>query len=315
MIDFTELPDDGVKFEQFARELLVRSGFDVHWTGVGPDGGRDLTVVETAKGTLATFQRRWLVSCKHHARSGKSVGVDDISNIVDACEAVGASGFLLVCSTQPTSSAVRRFEEIEGKGKLIVRYWDGVEIEKRLVTPQAFALIHLFFPASSRGYAWQVYATYSPSLWAANHRDYFLYLASRTAHTFPSLAEVEEIVRRLESVAVPAGSEWNQHYIRPRAVYYDNKHEQFTVFADYLYPEGQEKKVISPADLNKTLKDGEVLYPDGSFITFWDIRYVATKQISDHFHLDHKDYYEPYIHQYSIGLSRDRFLSEMRSRI
>lgn len=314
MIDFRELPADGIKFEQLVRELLFRSGFEVHWTGVGPDGGRDLVVVEKANGTLAPFQRKWLVSCKHFANSGKSVGLDDVTDINDACDAVGATGFLLACSTQPSSTVVRRFEEIDARGKLVVRYWDSVEIEKRLTAPQTYALNYLFFPESTQGNPWQIYATHTPSFWAANFKDYFLYLSSRTAHTFPTLTDVEEIIRRLESIALPAGSDWDNHYIRPRAVYFDNKHEQFSVFADYLYPEGHETNVLSPAVLNETLKDGEGLYSNGAamwYLTHWDIRYVASMQISDHFHLDHKNYYQPYMDRYRVGFPREEFLSDL----
>jgi len=74
MLDFTELPADSVRFEQLIREILVRSGFEVHWTGTGPDGGRDLAAIERALGPLAQFERRWLVNCKHYAGSGRSVG-------------------------------------------------------------------------------------------------------------------------------------------------------------------------------------------------------------------------------------------------
>ncbi len=28
------LPSDGIQFEQLVREMLIRSGFEVHWTGV-----------------------------------------------------------------------------------------------------------------------------------------------------------------------------------------------------------------------------------------------------------------------------------------
>ncbi|MNB99404.1 hypothetical protein D3C75_466830 [compost metagenome] len=42
MLDFSELPRNGVLFEQLLREILVREGFEVHWTGVGIDGGRDI---------------------------------------------------------------------------------------------------------------------------------------------------------------------------------------------------------------------------------------------------------------------------------
>src|SRR5688572_14503265 len=113
MINFGELPSDGIKFEQLIRELLVRSGFETHWTGAGPDGGRDLVVVEKAEGALAPFRRKWLISCKHYVKSGRSVGIDEVRDITDACEAVGATAFLLACSTQPTAALVRRFEEID----------------------------------------------------------------------------------------------------------------------------------------------------------------------------------------------------------
>jgi len=314
MIDFTELPQDGIRFEQFVRELLVRSGFEVHWTGVGPDGGRDLIFVERSSGSLAPFQRKWLVSCKHFATSGRSVGLDDVADFSGACDAVGASGFLLACSTQPSSAVVRRFEETEDRGKLVIRFWDGVELERRLSAPQTFALTHLFFPESSKATPWQVYATKSPSLWAANYKDYFLYLSSRTAHAFPSLRDVEEIVRRLEGVKLPEGTDWDHHYLRPRAVYFDNKHEHFTVFADYLFPDKREASALGPEQLNEVLRDGEGLYSDGSaewYQTRWDVRYVPTNQSSDHFHLDHKSYYVPYLNRFQVGIARDDFIGDM----
>ncbi|MBK8015253.1 MAG: restriction endonuclease [Betaproteobacteria bacterium] len=314
MIDFTELPADGVKFEQLIRELLVRSAFDVHWTGVGPDGGRDLIAVENVAGLLAPFQRKWLVSCKHFANANRSVGVDDVRDMSDTCAAVGASGFLLACSTQPSSALVRRFEEIEAQRRLVVRYWDGVEIENRLSAPQTLPLIYLFFPASAAAVPWHIYATLSPSFWAANYKDYLVYLASRTAHSFPSLVEVEEIVARLESIKLPEGSDWARHHLRPRAVHFDDKHEQFTVFADYLFPEGQMADVVGPQALNEILRDGMGLHGDEDsmwYITFWDIRYVPCTQISEHFHLDHKNYYEPFMRQYQLGAARNRLLSDM----
>jgi hypothetical protein len=307
MIDFTELPTDGVRFEQFIRELLIRSGFEAHWTGVGQDGGRDLVVIERGTGALAPFTRKWLVSCKHYAGSGKSVGLPDVTDMIDACQAIGATGFLLACSTQPTSALVKRFEEIEGQGKLVARYWDSVELEKRLHTPQAFALRFLFFPKSASSMPWQIYATRSPALWAANYKDYFLYLSSRVAHTFPTLKDVEEIVRRLQTIPLPQGGDWAHQYMRPRAVYFDNKHENFTVFADYLFPKDENPAPLTPTVVNEVLRDGQGLYADDLamwYLTHWDIRYVPTNQVSDHFHLDHKDYYGPYLDNFKTGIAR-----------
>jgi hypothetical protein len=80
MINFKELPDDGVAFEQLIRELLIREEFEVRWTGVGPDGGRDLIFTERTLGPMAGFERTWLVSCKHNAHSEKSVGINDLAS-------------------------------------------------------------------------------------------------------------------------------------------------------------------------------------------------------------------------------------------
>jgi hypothetical protein len=314
MIDFTELPSDGVRFEQLVREILIRSDFEVHWTGVGPDGGRDLISIERCQGPLAPFERKWLVSCKHYATSGRSVGLDDITDIVDSCASVDASGFLLACSTQPSSTVVRRLQEIESNKKIVARYWDAIELEKRLGSPNAFALINIFFPRSSSQIPWNIYNTTRPSFWAANYRDYFLYLGSRTSNLFPRLEDVEEIVRRLESIALPKGADWEQHYIRPRGVYFDDKHEQYCVFADYIFPHGKEQTTLSPETVNRVLKDGQGLYSDETsmwYLTHWDIRYVESNQMSDHFHLDHKAYYEPYMDNFRIGNSREGWISEI----
>lgn len=313
MIDFKELQPDGVNFEQMVRELLIRSGFEVHWTGVGVDGGRDLIITEKAQGSLATFERTWLVSCKHNAHSGKAVGLDDISGLTDACRAIGAKGVLLACSTHPTSSVVQRFHELEKQGEILTKIWDGIELEKRLTTPATFPLIHLFFPQSSKDYTWQIFNTNSPSFWAANYKEYFFYLGCRLTNSFPRLKDIEEIVKRLESIPLPPGETWRRHHLRLRAVYYDNKHEQYFVFADYLYPTGSLQDVLAPKELNVYLKDGAGLYEDSSGmwnITFWDIEYIDCNQMSDSFELDHKKFYEPFIRNFQMNLSRGESIGE-----
>jgi Restriction endonuclease len=275
MLDFKELPPDGISFEQLIRELCIRSGFEVHWTGVGPDGGRDLVIAERADGPLAPFERRWLISCKHQAHSGRSVALEEVRDISDACRAVDATGFLLACSTQPSSAVVRRLEELRTRGDILTTYWDGIEIERRLDTPATFPLITLFFPVSARARPWRIYNTDSPSFWAANYKDYFVYLSSRTANTFPSLEEVETIIHRLESVPLPPGEDWQRHILRPRAIYFDNKHENFVVFGDYLFPHDKGDEVVTLHEINRILRDGEGLHRDGMaswYPTFWDIR-------------------------------------------
>lgn len=306
MLNYKELPVDGTLFEQLVREMLIRTGFEVHWTGVGADGGRDLVATERTEGLLAPFKRKWLVSCKHKAHSGKSVVMADVIDITDACKAVDATGFMLVCSTQPASSVVRRLEEISQHGELLTVFWDGVEIEKRLNVPELFPLIYQFFPESSRAQQWKIIATEKPSIWAAYYKDYFLYLSSRISHTFPDLNEVEHIAKKLESISLPGG-EFKEHYLRLRAVYFDDKHEQFSVFADYLYPKDDAKRAIPPLKLDGVLQTGRGLHSDESgmwYLTQWDITYVPTSPYSDRFHLDSREYYEPHMSNFTVGFNR-----------
>lgn len=310
MINFSELPEDGVKFEQLIRELFVSEGYETHWTGVGPDQGRDLIVLEKMKGPMSEYTRKWLIECKHYARSNNSVGLHNINSIVSACEAVGAEGFLLACSTQPSSSLVRHLEEIQQNNSIITLYWDSIEIEKRLYRPKNFHLVELFLPESSRESGWKIYNSLSPSFWAAHYKDYFLYLSSRDAVTFPDLEDVEEIVKKIEIFEVH-----DRQYLRPRAVYFDNKHENFSVFIDYIVPRDEEEEnIIKPSEFNEHFEDGQGLYSEGNvmwYITNWDIRLVKAFQYSDHFHLDHKNYYEPFIDSFKVGLDRDGFLSDL----
>nr|WGD83592.1 restriction endonuclease [Bacillus subtilis] len=57
MLDFKELSQDGTDLERLVREIFVREGYEVHWTGKGSDGGRDLIVTEKVQGPLSKFER------------------------------------------------------------------------------------------------------------------------------------------------------------------------------------------------------------------------------------------------------------------
>lgn len=305
MLDFTELPQDGTSFEQLARELLLVAGLRPHWTGKGPDQGRDLIAEETATGPLGSFKRTWLVQCKHLAHSKHSVGRNDVKSIIDDCRQVNADGYLLVCSTQPSSSLVQKLNEITSapENRLVATVWDAVEIEKRLGEPRGFSLSHIFFPASMKDTPWKIYNVGSPTKWAAHYKKYFLYLSCRDAARFPSLAEVELIISRLEEIRPKNDNE----LVRPRAVYYDDKHEQFFVFADYLVP-CDSTPSLSPAEFEGKLQDWHGLHSDGKsswYSTGWDIKKVETDPLSDdHYQFDHADYYEMYLRNFERGAFR-----------
>ncbi|MED4014458.1 restriction endonuclease [Sutcliffiella cohnii] len=113
MLDFKELSMDGTDLERLVREIFVREGYETHWTGKGPDGGRDLLVIEKVQGPLSNFERTWLVQCKHKAYSGKSVGREESQSLVTDCKSAKADGYLLVCTTPLTTGLLTTYKELQ----------------------------------------------------------------------------------------------------------------------------------------------------------------------------------------------------------
>lgn len=304
MIDFKELPEDGTAFEQFVREMCLIYDLHPQWTGKGSDHGRDILITERARGPVGDFARLWLVQCKHFAHSGRSVGRDDLGSIIDDCKQVGAEGYLLACSTQPSSALVTKLKEIADKPEnhLITAIWDGVDVEKRLAEPYCFSLGHLFFPKSFAPTPWKLYNAGAPNKWTAHYKTYFLYLSSRIAGRHPNLHECEYIISLLEQIKPKAEHE----AVRPRAIYFDDKHDQFMVFADYLVPHKQEPS-LSPNDFEAVLHDGQGLHSDDDgmwYITYWDVQVQRIHPYSDHFNLDHYDFYNPVRGNFEAGIRR-----------
>ncbi len=147
MLDFKELPQDGEAFEQLIRELLFSYGMTVEWSGRGPDAGRDPICRESLESHIAPTNRTWLVQCKHFAHANRSVGVDDLDNIVDSCAHHNATGYPLACPTQPSSAVVNRLEGITTNpgNSITVTFWDGVTIERLLSQPRHWAIAQRSF--------------------------------------------------------------------------------------------------------------------------------------------------------------------------
>ena len=110
-LDFKEIPQANLAsgeqdtFELFARDFLDLYGFEVlSGPDRGSDLGRDLIVLERRTGVGGETQVRWLVSCKHKAHSGQSVGLSDEQDISDRLRAHGCNGFIGFYSTLPAAS-------------------------------------------------------------------------------------------------------------------------------------------------------------------------------------------------------------------
>ena len=114
MIDFKEIAQannpNGKQdlFEMFARELLEAMGFKIiRGPTRGPDDRKDMIVSEKRPGTLGTTEVKFLVSCKHLAHSGKSVGNAEEPDIIGRLRNNGCKGFIGFYSTIISSSLER----------------------------------------------------------------------------------------------------------------------------------------------------------------------------------------------------------------
>lgn len=150
MIDFTEIDSDGEIWELFTRDFLEEIGFYVESSpGRGADGGKDLLVTEQLRGNLNKYKFRWLVSCKHYAKSNKSVNERDEINIQERLDSFKADGFIGFYSTVPSAGLMTRLEQLKENGKIKdFRFFDGKLIENYLVRIGYSRLLLRFLPES-----------------------------------------------------------------------------------------------------------------------------------------------------------------------
>lgn len=154
ILDFNEIPQasssegDQDKFELFTRDVLSSIGYKIQSSpGRGPDGGRDIIVVEEREGISGVSRIRWLVSCKHYSHSGDSVGTSDETNIRDRVESNNCDAFLGFYSTLPSSSLITRFESLADQ--IEVQWMDCEKIESILLsTAKGHDIAARFFPIS-----------------------------------------------------------------------------------------------------------------------------------------------------------------------
>lgn len=299
MLDFKELGLDGQDFELLIREILFRSGYHVVWSGRGPDGGRDILCSKSEQTILGKEEKSWLVQCKHFAHSERSVGIGDLDDIVTSASQHSCTGYLLACSTFPSSGVVSRLEGIQANKTvgLSTHYWDAVHIERILSTSSMWRIAQTFFPKTAREF--EVFATEDPNHWVVNYRGFYFHMSNRIGsardYHLPSIAAVISNVEDIQK-GLP-----EDHHLRVRSVYYDDKNGGYKWFVDYLRPH-REPKAIERHEIAVRLKD-EWVHEDGQYYSF-DIALRTTSPTSDHFDVDHYEYYRPYLQLYRWGGSR-----------
>jgi hypothetical protein len=148
-IDWTLLSSDGRELEQLTRDLMGAFGYRPSWSGYGPDGGRDLTAMEPGAPDFGAFPRKWLVSCKHNAVSGEAVGYSDVGDVPGRLSQYGCQGFLLVCTTHPSSRLVDAFRDWADNTTYVFHYWDDPTLRILLRRPEASSVLEAYFQKGS----------------------------------------------------------------------------------------------------------------------------------------------------------------------
>ncbi len=156
-IEFEELSNDWQKFEDlvadYFREIQkdkILGGnikdIEVHQSGAGTDGGRDILLVFQLTDSIVKFERKWIVQCKFYKGNVPPSKFSDI-NIPTLIHQYGADGYLLVCRKGVTSNVSKMFEDLRANCKFGYGYeiWKGSELKTRIGN-LGESLIRKYFP-------------------------------------------------------------------------------------------------------------------------------------------------------------------------
>lgn len=150
LVNLNEIDPDGETWEMFARDFLQELGFFIETVpDRGADGGKDLLITEQLQGALNNYKFRWLVSCKHNAKSNKSVTEKEEINLQERIDSFNADGFLGFYSTVPSSGLNNRLNALRENGKIKdYRVFDNKLIENYLVRIGFSKLLMRYLPES-----------------------------------------------------------------------------------------------------------------------------------------------------------------------
>lgn len=148
-IEFSRLSADGQELEQLTRDLCDALRYRAAWSGRGADDGNDLIVEEPTADDFGGIPRKWLVSCKDFADSGRSVSAEDVGNVPGRLEQHGCHGFLLVTTTQPSSGLIRAFEGWRAETRFLFHYWDAPRLKQMLLRDPGLTVAESYFGTSA----------------------------------------------------------------------------------------------------------------------------------------------------------------------
>jgi len=106
-IDFKQIesPED---FEHLCADLLRSMGYQIEsGVGRGQDRGRDILASLTQHDAMGfRITHRYLIECKHHAQSDKSVKESEIGNVAGRMGVHSCDRYLLITSTAASENVL-----------------------------------------------------------------------------------------------------------------------------------------------------------------------------------------------------------------
>lgn len=152
MIDFKEIPiantgsGEQDYFELFARDFFLQLGFTIEEDPArGADNGRDLIISEIHERKIDGHKttERWLISCKHYSKSGKSITARDELDVYDRLKSNNCVGFIGFYSTIANESLIRKLNNV----RFVI--YDHKKIEALITSePSLIEIFKRYFPKS-----------------------------------------------------------------------------------------------------------------------------------------------------------------------
>lgn len=295
MLDFTEIPT-GEAFELLIRDMLVAMNYRVSWSGRGVDQGKDLIVEEAGDKRFGEKPRRWVVSCKHNALAnnmkGRSVSAEDVGShggIADTVHEHEADGFLVACSTQPSSGLVQRLTAIEEKKNIPTHYWDSETLRHWLNTPACWAVAQRYMPKTADGR--RVYATEESNKFIVIAKGAFVRYANRhSSNPDFQLQWIDQRIDAISTIELPDGFE-----LRLRGVFFNDKTGVVNWYFDCLYGESDFYAIIEPTTESMIAESIARDFSSRDFgdyqINDYDVKMRTVNRLSDSYDPDHYSFY------------------------
>lgn len=123
-----------MEFQRLCFDLLQAEGCrNVSGLGKGPDQGVDITIDVPITSPLGDDFKSYIVQCKWYKQE-RSVGENEIGNIIDYLSMHSADGLLMITSAYFTGTALNKYRALDRTNKhpYEIKLWDGHELTNRL---------------------------------------------------------------------------------------------------------------------------------------------------------------------------------------